>query len=379
MDQNRKHGRNHEVIVDIRGFHGTPLFVTVAVCIGLSLIGYLLQWRSGFQDIGTIILIASAIYIASSFQTVQQEEIALIRLFGQGLYRVDAGLVFVPRFFMELDRESRLDFQDIFPGPDDKIYYGDLDNDNAVIPPGMVRPIRTLFGPPKQGDAIPDPKNAPYHKQMVAGVKFGVNWYIYDLLKFRNTIGTPEKASAQLEATAKGVFRSQFAKATPAVIAMRLQEESDVLEHALDAVVEAWGVDIISSPIESLDFSHDLNKSVTKTGEVEQQAIQLEISSTAEAAQIERLGTARAGARRKDVQVDIDAVKGKLTARAEGLEKIKGLADVTGLKVLELEATRAGLETNPNLVIIAGEEGIAKSVASVGRIFGGAERKETKK
>ncbi len=320
------------------------------------------------------------IYVAISFKTVQQEEIALIRLFGQGIYRVDAGLVFVPWGFMTLDRESRLDFQDVFPGPDDKIFYGDLEKEGATIPPGMLKPIRVLFGPPKEGDEVPDPKYAPYHKQMVVGVKFGVNWYIYDLLKFRNTIGNVEKARTQLQATAKGVFQSQFAKATPAIIAMRLETESGVLEKALDKVVKAWGANVISSPIEALDFSHSLNKSVTRTGEVEQEALQLGITTTAEASQTREMGKAKAEAKRNDVDVDIHKVKGELTARAEGMKAIKGLAgDEVGMKVLELETARAGLQGNPNMTIIAGSEGFASTAASLGKIFRGDENKAKEK
>jgi hypothetical protein len=105
----------------------------------------------------------------------------------------------------------------------------------------------------------------------------------------------------------------------------------------------------------------------------------LEISSTAQAAQINRVGTANAQVKLKNVNVDIHATEGHLLARARGLKAISEGANMTGLRVLELEAVRAGLAGNPNLTIIAGEDGIAKSLASAGKILGVGEGKETRK
>lgn len=372
--QNGFKKRDREPVIDHEGFYLNPLLFTILVFVVITTFAYLLQHFYQVKNVGYVAFVLSCWYIAQGFKTIEQDELGLVLLFGKGMYRIGPGLAFIPGPVLKLEKVSKADRQDIFPGPDDQIFYGDTDKTDGIVPAGKILPIRIKFGPPKD-----DRTDSAYDEEIVAMVKFGVNWWIYDILKFRSTIRTVESAKDQIRLIAERELNHMFSKMTPSKVGMELQTMSDQLQKTLDERVVDWGVDIISVLISPIQFSHDLNKSVTDTARAGQEAKQIVKKAIAKAEEKRLDGFAEADATKAKGKAEAAARLAALKAEAKGTEEIRQVVEKAGgLEILELKTAEAGLKNNPNLTVITGEDGIMKSIAGIGKVFRGEEKGDKK-
>lgn len=373
QNQNGFKKRDREVVIDHEGFYLNPLLTTILIFVGITTIAWLFQHFYQIKNIGYITFILSCWYIAQGFKTVEQDELGLVLLFSKGKYRIGPGLAFIPGPVMRLEKVSKADRQDIFPGPDDQIFYGDTDKTDGIVPAGKILPIRIKFGPKDEDDN----SDSAYDEEIVATVKFGVNWWIYDILKFKSTITTVEAAKEQIRLVAERELNHKFSQETPSKVGKKLQEMSDDLQRTLDLRVVDWGVDIISVLISPIQFNHDLNKSVTDTARAGQTAKQVVKQAGAEAEKTRLIGVAQADAKKAMGKAEASARLVALKAEAKGTEELRiVVVQDGGLEILQLKTAEAGLKNNPNLTVITGEDGLLKSVAGMVKTFQSQNKKE---
>lgn len=324
---------------------GLYLLVIVVSAV-LSVIFHGAEWNWGLA-----LFLALVLYTITSFKTVGPTELGARLFLGRPIDQVSSGFVFVPAGIFTLELATRLVVQDELPSDPENIFRGD-----GPTPKGMFPPIRIPFGPPSKNDGIP--LDDPYNTRMVAEVVPVVTWHIEDFVMFLTTIGSVKEARRQMEDAAIAMLTEAFAKITPAAALKDLATHSEDLKKAIDAKVLGWGINLKSSKIKPINFSHTLNTAILEVPEA---------TVKAKAAIIIAEGEKRK--RTLEGQGAGAAEKAVLDGRTAGLKNMMEKLDIKGHAVLAAETAR-GVTNNPGQkTIIAGSGGFS-DLAVIGTVLG---------
>lgn len=334
------------------------------VLIVLFVIGAILvTFDSKFGDTslnwGFTMMIITITYILASIRMVDAQEVGAVFFFGKPLFNVNPGLYIVPLGICELKRETGLVIQMELPANPEYIFLGD----EPKIPDGFFAPIRVTFiGHADLPDDLKNAgvievadKNDPLNKnrltaQVVPIVRFIIPRDKY--IEFYKTIGNIEEAKKQLLDQTVAIFTQDLSRVTVAVALKNLEIFSKRFEKELDKVVKTWGADFKNANIKAIQFTHNLNNSISGVNMAE---------FVAKAQKLEGQGEG-------------DKQKAIIDGRAEGLKKMMGDLNVSGEIVLGAETAR-GITSNPGQkTIIAGSRGftdLAGIVAGLGEAVKG--------
>lgn len=329
---------------------GLYLLVIVVSAV-LSVIFHGAEWNWGLA-----LFLALVLYTITSIRKLGPTEQGVRVFFGRPVDQVSSGFVLIPSGLFELEIFPRGIIQNEFPDDPENIYRG-KDGDHGIIPLGKKPPIRIPFGLPEaQGESVLD--RDPLNQRLIEEVVPVVRWSIKDCSKFLITIGTVEKASAQMEDLCVATLSREFGKFTPAEVTADYQTHNDTLTKDLQEAVTSWGIAIESAKVKVINFSHDLNKAIqmiaekTATGK----ALTIEAEGMKKAAILAGEG---AGAAEKAV----------LDGRTAGLRNMATELSINGSAVLAAETAR-GITNNPGQkTIIAGSGGF-KDLAVIGTVLG---------
>ena len=324
---------------------GLYLLITL-VSVVLSVIFHGAEWNWGLA-----LFLALVLYTIASLKTVGPTELGARVFLGRPIDQVSSGFVFVPTGIFTLEIATRLVVQDELPSDPENIFRGD-----GPVPKGMFPPIRIPFGPPSKDDGIPP--DDPYNARMVAEVVPVITWHIEDFVMFLTTIGSITEARRQMEDAAIAMLTEAFAKITPAAALMDLAKHSDILKDAIDKKVLGWGINLKSSKIKPINFSHTLNTAILEVPEATVKAKAAIIIAEGEKRKRTLEGEG-AGAAEKAV----------LDGRTAGLKNMSAELNISGNAVLAAETAR-GVTNNPGQkTIIAGSGGF-KDLAVIGAVLG---------
>lgn len=320
--------------------------LVIMVSVVLFVIFHGAEWNWGLA-----LFLALVLYTIASFKTVGPTELGARLFLGRPIDQVSSGFVFVPTGIFTLELATRLVVQDELPSDPENIFRGD-----GPTPKGMFPPIRIPFGPPSKDDGIPS--DDPYNTRMVAEVVPVITWHIEDFVMFLTTIGSVTEARRQMEDAAIAMLTEAFAKITPAAALKDLATHSEDLKKAIDEKVLGWGINLKSSKIKPINFSHTLNTAILEVPEATVKAKAAIIIAEGEKRKRTLEGEG-AGAAEKAV----------LDGRTAGLKNMMIELDIKGHVVLAAETAR-GVTNNPGQkTIIAGASGF-KDLAVIGTVLG---------
>lgn len=330
----------------------TYLFLLlVSIVLYVTFIGAEWNW-------GLAMFLALVLYTIASVRKLGPTEQGVRVFFGRPIDQVSSGFVLIPSglFELEIMPGQKMIKQNEFPDNPENIYRS-KDGDHGIIPPGKKPPIRIPFGQPsEQGSSVLD--RDPLNQRLIEEVVPIVRWRIDDAVIFLTTIGTVEKATAQMEDLCVATLSREFGKFTPAEVTADYQTHNDTLTRDLQDAVKTWGITIESAKVKVINFSHDLNK-----------AIQMIAEKTARG---KALTIAAEGFKRAKILKGEGAglaEKAVLDGRTAGLKHMMTELDIKGHAVLAAETAR-GVTNNPGQkTIIAGSGGFS-DLAVIGTVLG---------
>ncbi|MEK7662377.1 MAG: hypothetical protein AAB355_02710 [Patescibacteria group bacterium] len=315
---------------------------------------------------GEVLFLAQVLYTFASFRTVKPTELGAILLFNRPVAEVRSGLVFVPLFICQLQKETALVMQKELPADPEHIF---REEDKKEVPKGFFPPIRIPFGHPSKKlpkglptDFLPaeedDPLNVRVTAETVIIIRIRIKKGRY--ITFLTRVGSMVEAIRQIQDTAVAMALREFAQVTPAIVLRNLQYYNQMLKKEIQRLVgemvgesdveegNDWGLTIHDAQIKLINFHRDLNTAIGKVPIATLEAKATVIGGDAERQKRELHG-------RGDAAAELAV----LTNRADGLAKIKGSLEVSAEAVIGTEAARA-ITLNPGQkTIIAGSGGFA--------------------
>jgi regulator of protease activity HflC (stomatin/prohibitin superfamily) len=230
----------------------------------------------------------------------------------------------------------------------------------------MVAPIRITFGAPtdsnnKLYELSPED---PYNRKVTVELSFIISWRIVNLENFV-MMGGIQNIRKQIFDLVVSTFTAEFAKETPAVALLRMEEHNLTLRTILEKKVSGWGITVEESRIKAFGFSHPLNTAVISVSIAEQTALAVEKTASGEAKRIEKLAEANRIRVEKEGQAIARARELLLGADAVGLEKLAKVMDTpAGQLAQQLQVIKTALE-KANYSLLSTDGGVLGSVAGI--------------
>ena len=307
---------------------------------------------------GWIILGLQIVYLSLSFKTVEPDQLAVILLFGNPLYEVHSGLVFVPWIVCSLRKESSLANQIQIPGEPEEIDRSGDDVKGVAL--NKILPIRATTG--SYESVVKDPifekdpalvdKNDPLNQRMTLEPSAQIVFKIKDIIKFIRNIGSIATAKKRLRDTSEGVIQSEFAKRTPALVIAHRAEINKKIREEIGLLVkdnpdtpghdEGWGVEIEVAQLLEIDISKKVNEALSLVTESKTLAKKIEIDAEANRLAKEKEGQGLKSYTISEGEGAANALQLRLFAEAAGKQK-EGEA-LANARALILAAEANGLE-----------------------------------
>lgn len=260
-------------------------------------------------------------FIVSLFNIIRENERGAVYFFERPLYITGRGIQPVPAGVCTLKRELRTIFKDELPNDESKIYRPQVGEANFVPPElldkGYKSPLRVTFKGKKETEG--EETDDPLKKRVTVEIPGIVIWRVRDLIKFKSTIGTPEKAREQMADLYIAIITAELPKVTLSEFYERKGDFDTKIEAKLEELTDNWGIEINSAKIKEPGQSRKLNTKIQEMAE-----------SVAEKVAAENRGKGRG-----------EEEKGTLRGRTAGYKK---MMEETGLDIKDVVASETALK-----------------------------------
>lgn len=342
-------------------FDHKSFVITLVSAIFLIVVGEWFGRSREISGVGIICFIISCIYMFDSLKTVDPGQKGVLVFLGNPYKEVESGPVFAPKGITKLVTVDSRIMEKEFPTEPEKIWRAPKDDETKLPPEGFVPPTRILFGRPSNDQKY---KDDPYNKRMVAEVGFYLSCQIVSVIDWVQNKGSEEKLWSEAGDTATALYNAEFTKHSPAVINDHLDEYSEQLKEDIQKIADdnKWGVKINVTRIKPIGFSHELNASVVRVGEAEQNKISKIIDAEAERIKKIKDGQGIAIAEKLSLLAKAAGTEAELKAQAIGLNELrKIIQEPGGLSIAQLKTVETALRDG-KITLIAGQDGAIKSI-----------------
>lgn len=179
-------------------------------------------------------------WIIKSLRKVGAEQIGCVLEFGRPVFEAGPGLCFVPYWFCELRKETRLAIEEQFPEDDPK-----------------KSPIRITHGTTSQltGD--------PLDTRLTTSVSLTARYKIDDYVSFIQEIGNRWELKKQIRDVLVNTAAIECAKFTLAINLERRSELNHLLTVAVQKLTANWGIEILNVQLQEIDLGNEIDKAQT--------------------------------------------------------------------------------------------------------------------
>lgn len=314
------------------------------------------EWNVGISLFSAILTYT----IIGCLQSVGSTQVGARYFINKPIDEVPSGFVFVPPLFCTLEKDPRNLIQAELPDNPEKIFHAPKEGWDGIVPPGKKPPIRIAFGPYDKNQGIPvdDPFNVQMTAEVVPVIVYQIRTGSY--IQFRAVVGNRENAEQIMEDTTVAFFNDALSKVTPAVVKKDTDKYNKELKNAIEIRTANWGIDLKSTEIKAINYSHTYNEKILDIPKARINAQASIIAAKANKEALTREGEGKGAAE-----------KAILNGRTAGLEDMKVKLSLKGSEVLAAETAR-GITNNPGQKTVVAGAGGFRDLAMVGSVLGDA-------
>ena len=222
------------------------LFVVYsAVCAGITIYSWNLTPSEELSStnlwIMRIVMSAVCVFVLflniASCEVVEENEIALISLFGKRLFQVSGCFIYAP--FCSVVKETKLPIAEQFPS----------ESERKSHPPSL---IVVVHGAPDSASSD------PLDNRITTTASIICRYKIVDLLAFTNA-GGREHFRPFLKDLLIGTLRAECSSATVGKNIRRLPQINDAMKKSTASLAERSGLEVLSVSVDSLDWGGAIN------------------------------------------------------------------------------------------------------------------------
>jgi len=174
------------------------------------------------------------------FEKIGPNEIGCVLLFGKPLFQVSSGLIFIPKPFYELIKETRLVIEEQYP-------------EDEITNSRKITPIYITHGSSQATSTD------PLDNRITTAVSLVCRYKITDLSKFLTSIGDREQLRRQIRDIVVTTTQVECSKETVGKNYNRLPEINSKLKFGVENLTGDWGIEIVTVLLQNIDLGGAIN------------------------------------------------------------------------------------------------------------------------